>query len=230
MTRLRRSPKVQKVQIVKKKRRKRRGPKITPLVKNRTVAKLRYVDTISINAGSAAIASHVFRANGLFDCDVTGTGHQPHGFDQHTLLYSNYRVISSTIKVSPIAVSVSNLVPALYGVYRDKDSTLSYTLGTAVIEDKRNKGSWGLTSGITTSKFSNGNLTQKTASFRGSRDLGPEERNASQLTSADPSGSEDVFYMIWAASVLGNDPGAQAFMVQLDYVVEFTQPIFLAQS
>lgn len=72
-----RSRKVQKVQIVKKKR-KRKGPRITRMLKNKTVAKLRYVDLISVDAGSAAIASHVYSANGIFDPDVTGTGQLLH--------------------------------------------------------------------------------------------------------------------------------------------------------
>lgn len=62
-----------KVQIVKA-RRKRRGPKITRMLKDKTTAHLRYVDVVSLDTGAAAITSHVFRANSIFDPDFTTTG------------------------------------------------------------------------------------------------------------------------------------------------------------
>lgn len=63
---------VQKVQIVKSKRKRRK--RMDVLVKNKFTTVLKYVDVISINPGSAATTSHVFRANGIFDPDLTGTG------------------------------------------------------------------------------------------------------------------------------------------------------------
>lgn len=65
------------------------------------VVKFRYVDTISMNIGSAGGAtSHIFRANGMYHPDVTGTGHQPRGFDQWSTFYTQYCVIASKIRVT----------------------------------------------------------------------------------------------------------------------------------
>lgn len=66
---------------------------------------LRYHDTKTLSSTSGACAYNVFLANGMFDPDQTGTGHQPRFFDQ--LLgsdaggapYGKYRVLSSTISV-----------------------------------------------------------------------------------------------------------------------------------
>ncbi len=63
---------VQKVQVVKAKRKRRK--RMDTLVKKKYTTKLQYADTISINPTSASIASHVYKANGLFDPDTTGTG------------------------------------------------------------------------------------------------------------------------------------------------------------
>jgi len=40
-----------------------------------------------------------FSANGLFDPDITGTGHQPRGFDQLMLFYDHYVVTKAKITV-----------------------------------------------------------------------------------------------------------------------------------
>lgn len=47
----------------------------------------------SVNPTAGGLAAvHVFSANGLYDVDITGTGHQPTGFDQLMDLYDHYVV------------------------------------------------------------------------------------------------------------------------------------------
>lgn len=59
----------------------------------------RYVSSIILTSTSGAIAKHQFSANGMFDPDITATGHQPLYFDQFTALYDHYTVIGSKITV-----------------------------------------------------------------------------------------------------------------------------------
>lgn len=68
-----------------------------PLFPPRFRASLRYADTVTLSSTSGAVASYVFSANGLFDPDVTGTGHQPAGFDQMMLSYDHYTVLRARI-------------------------------------------------------------------------------------------------------------------------------------
>ncbi len=58
---------------------------------------------------------HVFSLNGMFDPNVTGTGVQPLGFDQWAAFYTQYQVLSSSIKV--VTVNNSGAVPAATIVY-----------------------------------------------------------------------------------------------------------------
>jgi len=71
----------------------------TPVFPAKTTRKLRYSTTLTLTATSGVITSYLFTANGLYDPDVTGTGHQPMGFDQLMLSYNHYCVLSSTINV-----------------------------------------------------------------------------------------------------------------------------------
>lgn len=220
--------KVQKVEVVKPKRKRRRGPRITPLIKDKTVAKLHYVTSISINPGVAALASYLFRANGCHDPDVSGTGHQPLGWDEHKALYGKYRVLNSNVKITPISAATgASVIPSLFGVYRDPDSVLSYTEATAIIEDPRNKGSWGL-GGIL--PIGNRLFNSRTTSFKASRDLGAEFMKKQTSVSTDPGVDTEMNFRVWCGSINGNDPGAQAFLVELSYVVEFTDPLHINQS
>lgn len=63
-----------------------------PVFPARTLRRLRYSDNFNLAGSSGVVASYVFAANGLFDPNVTGTGHQPMGFDQLMLSYNHYIV------------------------------------------------------------------------------------------------------------------------------------------
>lgn len=224
--RSKRSPKVQQVMVVKPKR-KRRGPRITRILKDKTTAHLCYVDAISLDTGTAAITSHVFRCNSIFDPDFTTTGHQPLMRDEYFLLYQSYRVLSSKIKVTPIPVTNDILLPSLYGVYQNESSSLIYSLGTSVIEDQRNKGSWG----ILGNQAELAQFKSKSASFNAKRNLGADGMLNTTLQTSNPTNVEDTaFFHIWSASIAGNNPGAVTFLVQMDFIVEYTDPAVLTPS
>jgi hypothetical protein len=55
---------------------------------------------VSVNPAIASTGVYVFAANGLFDVNTTGAGHQPAGYDQIMALYNEYIVLGSTIKVT----------------------------------------------------------------------------------------------------------------------------------
>lgn len=79
-----------------------------------------YDPQLSLSGAAGVPASRVYSANGIFDVDITGTGHQPLGFDQMMLFYEHYGVIRSKISVtfmndSDDAVRV--------GIYLNPDST-----------------------------------------------------------------------------------------------------------
>lgn len=147
--------------------------------------------------------------------------------DEYALLYLSYRVLSSKIKITPVPTSTTDVLPSLYGVYRDENTVLGYSLGTSIVEDQRNKGTWGLTGNM----FSLKQLRAKSASFNAKRDLGPDGADSSHDQGVNPTvASDSTFFQIWSASIAGTNPGAVSFLVQIDYIVEYTDPAVVTPS
>lgn len=71
-----------------------------PIFPNMTVRKLRYCAGNSVTASAGILASHVFSLSGLYDPDITGTGHQPMGFDQIMPFYEHYHVLHCSAHVT----------------------------------------------------------------------------------------------------------------------------------
>lgn len=76
-----------------------------------------YAKTLS--GGVGAVPTNFYSANGLFDPDFTGTGHQPMGFDQMMALYEQATVLRAHIKVTFASAGEH----ARVGVYLNPDTT-----------------------------------------------------------------------------------------------------------
>lgn len=107
------------VKIVRK-RRRRSTIRKTGIVPDMRRVSMRYYFRFTMDL-STVDESYEFRANGCFDPDVTGTGHQPRGFDQYGQLYDRYVVTSSKITVN--AYSVDNPFPYILAVRAHKAET-----------------------------------------------------------------------------------------------------------
>jgi hypothetical protein len=76
---------------------------------------LRYSDNGVQFTGSIAPASQVYRANSLFDPDLTGSGSQPEYFDQLSAVYAQYCVQGARVKCELFNTgTVSNVSVLLY--------------------------------------------------------------------------------------------------------------------
>ncbi len=226
----RKRSKVQKVVVVKPKR-KRRGPKITNrLLSNKPITvKMRYVDLITLDPGAGAIVSYVYRANSIFKPDFANTGHQPLTRDQWALLYNSYRVLKSTVKVTPLATTISNVVSAVYGVMIKDTTTLTYASAQAIIEDPRNRNKWGIT-GFNTLQSSK---TNKSVFHKWSnRRLDLESRDNTVDQGSNPTDNTQFaeYFHIYMDSVGAGDAGAATYQVEIDYTVELSSPVHLTQS
>lgn len=78
---------------------------------------VRYVDWLTFSFTSG-LGTYVFSANGLYDPNTTGTGHQPLYFDQLAAVYNHYTVLKSRIKVT-----FNTIIPFMLSIKCDDDAT-----------------------------------------------------------------------------------------------------------
>lgn len=117
-------------------------PKKKSLVVNRSVGTLglgfpkkiqmthRYVESTNVNSSSGAFSTYFFSCNGMYDPNITGTGHQPMYFDQMTALYDHYTVIGSKCTFQFIPTSSTVGAVAVGGLINDDTSTTATSFPT----------------------------------------------------------------------------------------------------
>lgn len=95
--------------------------------------RLKYRETVELSAASGSMATYLFRANSIFDPNLTGTGHQPLFHDQLAALYSYYTVMWSKITVRWMHDSTGNTAITC-ALSENEDSTVTPTNVDGVIE------------------------------------------------------------------------------------------------
>lgn len=99
----------------------------------------RYSAAVRITGLAGAVSSYIFSANGLYDPDVSGTGHQPMYFDQLGSIYNHYCVMKSRIKVQMIPVVASAGCQSVRCVLYLQDLSSPSSINTAI---ERSKSNW----------------------------------------------------------------------------------------
>lgn len=171
---------------------------------------------VSLDPGAGTAASYVFCANGLFDPNITGVGHQPMGFDQLIALWNQYVVIGGVIKVT------FNNYDGAYG--QIVGITLKDSSGTTA--DPRAYVEWGNTTWSNLGQLSANptkTLTHRfdIAKFSGS-DIFSDQEYSGDATS-NPAKPHHL--VIWAAPADAiNNPSPVYANVEIMYDVVFRSP------
>lgn len=223
-----------KIQKSKYKPRHRANPRNMMTSTRAPIAKafrtaLRYCGDIRLNpsAGSQGTAGHDFVANSLFEPDLSGTSHQPMGFDQIMTLYDHYTVLGSKI-----TVQFNNLNDNIYtcGI------TLQDDVGTtASITETREHpqtvfASLGSVTGKSTLVLTNKFSTKRFFNRKHPVDDSDLRGDAATIQAQNPI--EQAIYNIWAiaAGGIASDPLVIDANVTIDYISVFTEPKRLAGS
>ncbi len=216
-------------------RRRRTGPKSFKKRRgvNRTLAPtkrlvhLRYVEQVELaGVAGGAMQTYYFTANGMFDPNITGTGHQPLGFDQYMSMYNHYTVIKSKCTVH--FNNVGNLQPMVVGVNLDDNAT---TITSAVAEFcEQPSSSWKYVNVGDGAGTNNATLSRV---FNPKKNLGishpMSEHDCRGNAAANPA--EQSYYVVFSGPQnVGSDTGVILVFVTIDYWAVLTEPKELAQS
>lgn len=201
-----------------------KGPTL-PLGRKMFKFKTRYfARNISLNGGVAGIVGgHVFSCNGLYDPDISGTGHQPIGFDQVMQMYDHYVVIGAQMRLD--VVNTSGTYSQMVGVALSDKTSLD-TDPTVYIENSGNK---YITLGPKGSNRDTGSITMQInpSKFLGrTKPLSDPELKGT--IAANPT--EQAYFQCWVAPTQTVDTDAVNANILIEYVAVLIEPRKLALS
>ncbi len=196
-----------------------------PIAK-RAIVKLRYCTGITINPTSGLTGSHVFHASGMYDPDITGTGHQPLGFDQWMTFYDHYTVIGSRIHVNFQATAAGATTGASVVGIRLSDSQATSNSITLLTEQ-------GSTSYRYLTDSDAKAETSVIKSFSAKKYFGTknviDREDLKGSSSANPA--EGAFYEVFVGPYTGSQDISETYAyVTISYIAILTEPRQLAQS
>lgn len=176
-----------------------------------------------INAGAGTAATHVFKLNGMFDPDYTGTlDHKPIGFDQVMAMYDHYTVIGARARV--FFQNGENSIEQMVCLSIKDTLTTSPDLQN-VIENGNCR--WK-TLGI---KSSNSDTCELSIGFSAKKFFSRNPLTSSNLQGSlagDPS--EGAYLHVSSQALSGNDPGNMHFSIVIEYTAILTEPKLLVSS
>jgi hypothetical protein len=185
---------------------------------------LKYTDIYSQSLTTVTGTNQIMRLNSIFDPDLTGTGHQPYGYDQLSALYNRYRVLSSSWKITFHAESqgfYAVVVPSNGNLGTAITNLASFTLaGETQRSEIKSQGTGAnaivFSGSINLNDLNGVTLTEYLADDRFEAQIGanPVELIVLNIGTYNPSGSTV----------------AVDFSVEMLYHVDLHDPIALAQS
>lgn len=195
-------------------------------IPDKTLIKLRYVADIEINPSLSSVGTHVFSANGMYDVDITGTGHQPLGFDQWMNFYQYYTVVGSKISARFMPTSSTPAVgSALCGI-RVVNNSIPITTPETLREQNNN--GWR---SIGTANASNGALVVK--KFSAKRFFGRQfiVGAADYIGTDSANPTNQAFYHVWVSSTQASGDTANTTVnVTVTFVAMLTERADLVAS
>lgn len=186
--------------------------------------RLKYQSQNNITPGAlGSVGGIVFRANSLYDPDLTGTGHQPRYFDQYcasdnsTGMYKQYVVLGAKIKVAFMTTDTDEFIKC--GI-TPKDTTALYSSGLNYNEAK---GGVSKTLGPRDSGAGHKVLTYYWSSKKWFGNKINSDREVSGTYNTNPT--NECFLHLWCYSQHGTTVSDVVLDVNIEYLVLFKQPV-----
>lgn len=186
---------------------------------------LKYVENITLSSTAGAIVTQIFTANGLYDPNITGGGHQPIWFDQIMPYFNHYCVTGSKINIAftqrgssisadasvvvGVALRPSVTTASSFQLYMENGQQRYKVLST----DPASRAT--LSMGMNTRKYFGKKYTVDNYDLKGTIGSNPVE---------------EVFYQLYADPLTGADSPNVNALVTITYYAVFSEPNPAASS
>lgn len=186
---------------------------------------LKYVQTVTLDAGASGVpAQYNFRANSIYDPDLTGTGGQPMGRDQFEIIYDHYTVIGARMKVKFFTTGDYKQNVAMWVGGRLQDAASTYSNLPYLLEQPGTKGKM-----MMTGTYDGRQTTDLTLKYSPKKMFklgkGSVVGNTRICAQQGANPVEDAIFSIIAVQPDGStvDPVPISALVQIEYIVCFTE-------
>lgn len=197
-------------------RKRRNYAPSSSILGSRRVVKMRYNWNGQLQTGAAGVAGvQVFAANGLYDPDITGVGHQPRGFDQLMTLYAYATVIAAKCSVTfmPADGQANNYIG---GILLSETATADGDFSN--IMENRNR----VYKPITVN--SEGRTLTKKFSTKKFMGVSHPMSEYSLRTSAAANPAQMAYFHVFVGNPSFADGGAVEASIVLEYICVFSEP------
>lgn len=178
----------------------------------------RYAETGTITTGGSGSTSTInYRANGLFDPNQTGGGHQPMYFDQMMSVYNHYICIGSkaTITWAQLPDGAGLRPPVTVGVFLNDDTTVTPSLN-GILENS---------AAVIRTMTQNTGVTARTnCTFSAKKVFGGSVLAAEDLQgTVTTNPAEESIYTLFVDSGAALTACTVMYRIQIDYIAVFRE-------
>lgn len=178
---------------------------------------------MTITCTTGALSRYEFIANGLYDPNFTGTGHQPYGFDQLIALYS-YAVVHGC--KSRVTCHNPAGYESMYVLLQQGPSVLSLPAGMGEAVERCPSDQWGVTTAYSPLKLRANGTTEEFLSVPLSQQLA--ETNLYSSSASNPS--LYWYVRLYTQPTDGASTAHLRALVELEFDVTFVKPIQVVTS
>lgn len=217
--------KIVRRKVVRRKTNPSRGLTLSGFPSSKVV-RMRYVESVGVDPIATAAGVWLFRCNSIFDPNYTGSGHQPMGHDEWSVIYNHYSVLGSKIKVTFTSTdNVYTNSACVCTVSRQADTVnVVGGSGTRVQESGARYKLLGTPNGGSSKVILHSNFSAK----KHLRTSANEGINRASFGSNPP---EEMYYHCTFSPVDGSQNLGVIYMyIEIDYIVLMSERKSLAQS
>lgn len=182
----------------------------------------KYVDTFTLTQSSGGNSFYVMSCNGLYDPNITGTGHQPLYFDQLTTLYNHYVVIGAKCTFKFTHQAAYNVVIKVTALVEDAASLTSGNFD-AIAEQTQGKA-------VTLLPANNAVTHRKTLTYSSRKFFGKNPLSNSNLRGSSSANPSEQAYFTLVATGDGITSTALTCTAEITYTAIWFELKDVAQS